>query len=98
MREGIKKSDLRGETQIGKEHLPGREGGDTFNAISSHACNTFHSQEVLGSWYLLTLECGHLLAGLCSISEKKNFSRRFNMTVWDHLRLTQAVPSRADLL
>lgn len=84
--------------QIGKERLPGREGGDTFNMVSSHACNTFCPQEVLGSWHLLTLERSHLLAGLCSISENKNFSRRFNMTVWDHLRLTQAVPSRADLL
>lgn len=63
-REEIKKSDLRGKMEIGKERLPGREGGDTFKAVSSHACNGFHSKEVLGSQYLLTLECSHLLAGL----------------------------------
>ena len=84
--------------QIGKERLPGREGGDKFNAVSSHACNTFHSQEVPGSWYLLTLECGHLLTGLYAISEENSFSMRFSMAVWDHLRLTQAVPSWVDLL
>lgn len=78
--------------EIGKERLPGREGGDTFKAVSSHVCNGFHSKEVLGSQYPLTLQCSHLLAGLCSSSEKKNFSRRCTVTVQDHLRLTQAAP------
>lgn len=67
--------------EIGKERLPGREGGDTFKAVSSHVCNGFHSKEVLGSQYPLTLQCSHLLAGLCSSSEKKNFSRRCTVTL-----------------
>lgn len=77
--------------QMGKEDLPRREGR------RGQVCNTFCSQEMLESWYFLTLECSHLLAGLCSISEKENLFRIFAMTVWVLLRLNQAVSSRADL-
>lgn len=94
-RKGREKSDLRGEVQVGKERLPGREGRDTSNEGSSH---TFHCQEVLGSQELLTLECSCLLASLCSSSEKQNIPKRFNMSLCDHQRLTQAVPPRADVL
>lgn len=69
-REGIKKYDLRGEIQIGKEDLPRREGGDTFTLVSSQVCNTFHSQERLESWYFLTLECSHLMAGVPFLKRK----------------------------
>lgn len=35
-----------------------------FTMVSSQGCNTFHSLELLESWFFLTLERSHLLAGV----------------------------------
>lgn len=62
--------------QIEKEDLPWREGGHVFTMVSSQGCNTFHSLELLESWFFLTLECSHLLAGVPFL-EKKTSSGYF---------------------